>query len=110
MLVILALHKGLFKHFRTWEELMSCTPSPDGGPILQKEAFLEDPVLTSTTVEIDGADMEVPSWLYGTLYQITPHLSRLADFKDRFSLTSLRRGDAYILEKHCTRTGLSLKL
>jgi hypothetical protein len=110
MLVILALQKGLFQHFRTWEDLMSCTPSPHGSPIALKESCLNNPVFTSSEfAEIDGVDVEQP-WLYGTLYQITPHLSRLACFRDRFSLTSLRRGDAYVLEKHCKNRSMARTL
>jgi hypothetical protein len=92
MLVILALHKGLFKHFRTWEELMSCTPSPDGSPILLKESFLEDPVLTSTTAETNDANVEVPSYVH--LVSLLPrHRYRGSLFRcETCTLSRTRRG------------------
>lgn len=101
MLVILALRKGLFKHFRTWEELLSCTPSPYGSPLILKDSCLNDPVITSPDAEMDGSDSPAVAWQYQNLYGIISHISRLAGFKDRLQLTSLRRGDAYILEKYC---------
>jgi hypothetical protein len=107
MLVILALHRGLFKHFRSWEELMSCTPSPDGSPLALRESCLEEPVFTSADAEMGGADEDLNPWLYGTLYQNTPYFSRLVGFNDRFALTALRRGNAYILEKYCKNRSMA---
>lgn len=100
LLVILALYQGRFQDFDSWESLMSCKASQYGSVIRLRSSCRETPVLTNHGVGIDGPDSLQP-WTYYGLRPITDNLGRLASFKEKLTLTALRRGDAYILDKHC---------
>jgi hypothetical protein len=112
-LVVLALHHGYFRDFRTWDELLSSRPSSNGNPILLKPSCMERPVflpllcqlsqieaLDPSTEDTDEDGETVP-WTYCQLQRIVQHLSRLAGFAQKTGLHQLRHGDAYLLAKHC---------
>jgi hypothetical protein len=76
---------------------MSCSPQPLGSPIRLKDSTRATPIFSISSVGIEGLDSSNErSWAYHSLQTITKGISRLASFKDKLTLTSLRRGDAYI--------------
>jgi Protein of unknown function (DUF3435) len=110
LLVLLALHEGRFKHFKTWNQLMNCKPSPDGSSIQVKDSALKLPVITSGEFGIDAVDTNEKPWSYVHLVELINYLSRLTFFRDKIILTSLRRGDAYILDQYCARLNTARRL
>lgn len=102
LLVFLALYERRFRDFTTWDELMSCKPSRDGSQIRLDESCLALPVISSGTFKNEGLDVrEALPWMYNELQSMTEPLALLTGFREKFSLTALRRGDAFALEKHC---------
>jgi hypothetical protein len=111
-LVVLALHHGYFRDFRTWDELLSCKPSRSGSPILLKPSCLQLPVfmpllpriskmgVTDFPTETDDNGEMLP-WTYNQLQRIVQNLSRLAGFSRKTGLHQLRHGDAFLLAKYC---------
>lgn len=111
-LVVLALHHGYFRDFRTWDELLSCKPSRSGSPMLLKPSCLQLPVfmpLVPRISRMDGVQSlteaddngEMLPWTYGQLQRIVGRLSRLAGFSQKTGLHQLRHGDAFLLAQHC---------
>ena len=103
MLVALALHLGVFQHFQTWEQLQKCQPGQHGSPILVKSSFLDLPIFTKEA-------KETMPFTYNSLHRITTFLPRLAKFPNRFNLTQIRRGDAYLLDVQCKHRSVARTL
>lgn len=120
LLVLLGLHRGVFRDFNTWDEIMSCDPLESGSKILVKDAYTKQPIFAAMEprlAEINGVDSAADghnggdetqvetrkmSWPYTSLAGIVQHLSRLAGLANKTELHLLRRGNAFLLLKHCT--------
>ncbi|KAK7741020.1 hypothetical protein SLS53_005084 [Cytospora paraplurivora] len=106
LLVILALHRGAFRDFHTWEELMSCEPRPNGSPVLVRPSFENEAVFTRQPLRTRPKDAvhavgEEDPWRYDNVREIVQYLGRLAGFRHQVSLHHIRHGQAHLLLKHC---------
>ncbi len=99
LLTILALHFGYFKHFRTWSELMNVQTTRTGSRIQLKDSCLNKMVVPGRLRRRED-DAALSSLTCNHVATLVKGVAYLAGFRENLNMTSLRRGDAYILDKH----------
>lgn len=106
LLLIFALHMGYLRDFDSWDQLMSVEAGPHGSRIELKDASLNEAVITGRLRRSEltlnpGRGEQAPDVMsYHYVCALVTRVVYLSGFRDNLRLTSLRRGDAYLLDQH----------
>lgn len=102
LLFLLGLQFGMFKHFNTWEDLQSWTPTAFGQDIVVRSRFLDLLMFSKEALHACLEDSKKP-WTYNDMEALMSPISQFTGFTgfgDKMKLHSLQYGGAYLTTKH----------